>query len=164
MATSTLAPGVCGRRFVAATRLAIATATLVFVFRGFLDRAIGCGTPYRPYHKLRQAVAFANFGKLRFKTELEQQLWNECSRLITHGIIYYNATLVSALWEHYEKTGQTHAASLLKQISPVAWQHINFHGRYEFSHGPDDINIEEMVQRLARNQAVPETVPTSKAP
>jgi len=116
------------------------------------------------YHRLRRAVSYANFGKLRFKTELEQQLWNECSRLITHGIIYYNATLLSALWEHYEKTGQTHAGSLLKQISPVAWQHINLHGRYEFSRGPDDINIEEMVQRLARSQAIPETVPTVKVP
>ena len=116
------------------------------------------------YHRLRRAVSYANFGKLRFKTELEQQLWNECSRLITHCIIYYNATLLSALWEHHEKTGQTHAASLLKQVSPVAWQHINLHGRYEFSHGPDDIDIEEMVQRLARNQDIPETVPTGKAP
>ena len=112
------------------------------------------------YHRLRRAVSYANFGKLRFKTEQEQQLWNECSRLITHCIIYYNATLLSALWEHHERTGQTQAASLVKQMSPVAWQHINFHGRYEFSNGPDDINIEEMVQRLARIQAAPESVPT----
>ena len=35
------------------------------------------------YHKLRRAVSHANFGKLRFKTEQEQHLWNECSRLIT---------------------------------------------------------------------------------
>ena len=35
------------------------------------------------YHQLRRAVSYANFGKLRFKTEYEQQLWEECSRLIT---------------------------------------------------------------------------------
>lgn len=28
------------------------------------------------YHKLRRAIAYANFGKLRFKTEREQQIWN----------------------------------------------------------------------------------------
>ncbi len=42
------------------------------------------------YHKLRRAVSFANFGQLRFKTEHEQHLWNECSRLITNCILYYN--------------------------------------------------------------------------
>src|SRR5699024_11917186 len=31
------------------------------------------------YHKLRRAVSHANFGKLRFKTEQEQQIWNERS-------------------------------------------------------------------------------------
>ncbi len=116
------------------------------------------------YHRLRKAVSYANFGKLRFKTELEQQLWNECSRLITHCIIYYNATLLSALLEHHEKTGQTQGASLVKQVSPVAWQHINIHGRYEFNKGPDDINIDDMVQPLARIQDISETVPTVKSP
>jgi hypothetical protein len=39
-------------------------------------------------------MSYANFGKLRFKTEDEQQLWNECCRLITNCIIYYNASIV----------------------------------------------------------------------
>ena len=47
------------------------------------------------YHQLRRAVSFANFGKLRFKTEAEQDIWSECSRLITNCLIYYNATLLS---------------------------------------------------------------------
>lgn len=38
------------------------------------------------YHKLRRAVSYANFGKLRFKTEQDQQLWGECSRLLK---LYY---------------------------------------------------------------------------
>src|SRR6266545_6827075 len=42
------------------------------------------------YHQLRRAVSYANFGKLRLKTEEEQQQWNECCRLITNCIIYYN--------------------------------------------------------------------------
>ena len=44
-----------------------------------------------------------NFGKLRFRTEPEQQLWNECSRLLTNCIIYYNAAILSSLLEHKEK-------------------------------------------------------------
>ncbi len=51
------------------------------------------------YHQLRRAVSFANFGKLRFKTEHAQQIWNECSRLITNCIIFYNVSLLSKLLE-----------------------------------------------------------------
>ena len=41
-------------------------------------------------------------------------------------------------------------ANLLKQVSPVAWQHINFFGRYEFRKGPEAINMHEIVRELAR--------------
>lgn len=109
------------------------------------------------YHRLRKAVSYANFGKLRFKTEQEQQLWNECSRLITNCIIYYNATVLSALLDHYEKIGYAQGVLLLKQVSPVAWQHINVHGRYEFSERPGDININDIVQLLARIQGTMKT-------
>ena len=102
------------------------------------------------YHKLRRAVSYANFGKLRFKTEQEQQLWNECSRLITNCIIFYNASLLSKLLTYKESTGDVHGAALLKQVSPVAWQHINLYGRYEFSKRPELINMDEIIQELAQ--------------
>ena len=100
------------------------------------------------YHQLRRAISFASFGKLRFKTEYEQDLWLECSRLITNCIIFYNASLLSRLLEHYEKTGNTLNADMIKKVSPVAWQHINPHGRYEFQKLPDGINIDAMVKEL----------------
>ena len=82
---------------------------------------------------------------------VEQQLWNECSRLIANCIIYYNATILSNLLSHKEKTGDSHGADLLKQISPVAWQHINLHGRYEFSKEPEHISIDDIVHELAQS-------------
>ena len=36
------------------------------------------------YHQLARAISYAGFGKLRFKTEYEQELWSECSRLIAN--------------------------------------------------------------------------------
>ena len=57
---------------------------------------------------------------LRFKTEQEQQIWNECGHLLTNCIIYYNATLLSNLLAHKEKTGDPQGAALIKQVSPVA--------------------------------------------
>ena len=42
------------------------------------------------------------------------------------------------------------AAIRLKQISPVAWQHINFFGRYEFRKSPEAIDFEAIVRELSR--------------
>jgi hypothetical protein len=81
------------------------------------------------YHQLRRAVSYANFGKLRFKSEDDQVLWSEYSRLITNCIIYYNATILSRLLAHKEAAGDREGTAMLKQVSPVAWQHINFYGR-----------------------------------
>ena len=93
-------------------------------------------------HQLRRAISNANFGKLRIKTtEQEQQLWNECSRLLTNCIIYYNATILFNPLEHKEKTGDPQVSALIKQVSPVAWQHSNLYGRFEFAKGPEHINM-----------------------
>jgi TnpA family transposase len=108
------------------------------------------------YHQLRRAVSYANFGKLRFKTEHEQQIWGECARLLTNCIIHYNTCILSSLLDYHEKTGNGQGASLLKQVSPIAWQHINFYGRYEFNKGPEVINMEALIEELARVQISPE--------
>ena len=60
------------------------------------------------YHKLVRAVAYANGGKLRVKTDQEQQLWSECSRLLANCIIYYNACILSELLERAERRQDYH--------------------------------------------------------
>ena len=115
--------------------------------RSNVHRALNRG---ENYHQLRRAVSYANFGKLRFKTEYEQQIWNECARLITNCIIYYNAAILSNLLSYKERSGDVHGADRLKQVSPVAWQHINFYGRYEFSKQPETIDMDAIIQELAQ--------------
>ena len=115
--------------------------------RQHVQRALNRG---ESYHQLRRAVSYANFGKLRFKTEHEQQLWGECARLITNCIIYYNAMLLSNVLAYKEGVGDVQGAALLKQISPVAWQHINLFGRYEFRKSPEFIDFDAIVQELSR--------------
>ena len=100
------------------------------------------------YHKLHKAVSYANFGKLRFKTEGEQQIWNECGRLIANCVIFYNAMILSNVLQYQTERGDSIAAAELEQISPVAWQHVNFHGRYEFKKSVRPIDIEAIVQEL----------------
>jgi TnpA family transposase len=123
-----------------------------------VQRALNRG---ESYHQLRRTVAYANFGKLRFKSEHEQQIWGECSRLVTNCIIFYNATLLSRLLAHTESTGNSEAAALLKHVSPVAWQHINFYGRYEFGNQPEAIDLEKIIQELVRIRFESELMPTA---
>jgi len=115
--------------------------------RSNVHRALNRG---ENYHQLRRAVSYANFGKLRFKTEYEQQIWNECARLITNCIIYYNSIILSKLLSHKEGTGDVKGTAILKKISPIAWQHINFCGRYEFSKMPEAIDMDAIIHQLAQ--------------
>ena len=112
-----------------------------------VQRALNRG---ESYHQLRRAVSYANFGKLRFKSEHEQQIWGDCARLLTNCIIYYNAAILSDLLTHSERSGDLERGSNLSQVSPVAWQHINFYGRYEFNRPPEVIDLQAILQQLIR--------------
>src|SRR5439155_3720189 len=57
------------------------------------------------YHQLRRAVSYANLGKLRFRTEEEQQIWSECGRLLANCVIYLNARILSELMAYYLAQG-----------------------------------------------------------
>jgi TnpA family transposase len=100
------------------------------------------------YHQLRRSVSFASFGKLRFKTDYEHDLWSECSRLISNCIIFYNASILSRLLEHKQKARQMQGIDEIKNISPIAWQHINLPGRYEFQKQPDLLSLDAIIQGL----------------
>ena len=100
------------------------------------------------YHQLRRVISYANFGKLRFKTEYEQQIWGECARLLTNCIVYYNMVILSKLFTHSERQQDGDRMELLKLVSPVAWQHLIFHGRYEFYKAPEVIDMEAILQQL----------------
>lgn len=49
------------------------------------------------YHRLKKAIAHVNGGKLRVKSEIEQHIIHESTRLIANAIIYFNAELLSGL-------------------------------------------------------------------
>ena len=116
-----------------------------FPFPGFPSVFLGS----RDYAPGRPSL-FASFGKIRFKTAFEQGLWLECSRLIANCIIFYNASILSRLLEHQERIGDMQAADATKKVSPIAWQHINLHGRYEFLKQLDPINVGAIIRELTK--------------
>ncbi|MGC1953500.1 MAG: Tn3 family transposase [Gammaproteobacteria bacterium] len=115
--------------------------------RQFRTTAVNRG---ESYHKLRRAISHANFGKLRFKTEYEQEIWNECARLISNCVIFYNTTILSRLWEDWNSIGDLAGAAEILNVSPVSWNNINFRGRYKFKSQEKPIDIDEIVRKLAQ--------------
>ncbi|MCA9968294.1 MAG: Tn3 family transposase, partial [Anaerolineales bacterium] len=82
--------------------------------------------------------------------EGDQQIWGECSRLLTNCIIYYNAVILSRLLEVKQLNGDAIQIERLARVSPIAWQHVNFQGRYTFLESQPTPNINELVERLGR--------------
>ena len=111
-----------------------------------VQRALNRG---ESYHQLRRAISYANFGKLKFKTEEEQQLWNECARLISNAVIFYNESIFSNLLE-----SKILSLDMIKSVSPVAWQHINFFGRYEFTKKPNPLDLEAIVKHVKKPKSL----------
>jgi hypothetical protein len=62
-------------------------------------------------------------------------------------VIFYNATLLSTLHQHYQTVEPDMAEQILR-FSPVAWQHINFIGKYEFYNRADMPNIQEVIKNI----------------
>ena len=80
-----------------------------------VQRALNRG---ESYHKLVRAVAYANGGRLRVRTDLEQQLWSECSRFLANCVIYYNACLLSELLEYAEHETDVELADRIQADQP----------------------------------------------
>ena len=53
--------------------------------------------------------------------------------MVGNAVVYYNALIPSAALAELELRGDLASAEVLKRVSPVAWQHINFCGRQQLS-------------------------------
>lgn len=79
--------------------------------RQSVQRALNGG---EAFHRFRKAVAFVNGGKFRVQTETEQQIWNDCSRLIANAVIYYNTKLLSEVYQQKLAVGDQEAVAFIR--------------------------------------------------
>lgn len=77
------------------------------------------------------------------------KLCNQASRLVANCTIAYNAILLSNVYEKLViKYNEDKAKAIMHRISPVAWQHINFIGRYKFLSKGDMVDFESLVKSV----------------
>lgn len=98
--------------------------------RNYVQRALNRG---EAYHQLRRAVSNVNGDLFRGNSDEEIQIWNECARLVTSAIIYFNSSILSRLLSSFEHQQNEDKLEIVKQASPVAWQNINLKGTYQFN-------------------------------
>lgn len=116
--------------------------------RGYVQRALNRG---EAYHQLRRAIASVNGNRFRGSSDYEISLWNECARLLTNAIIYFNSMILSRLLTHFECLGDEEKLRITKQVSPVAWHNINLNGTYSFNFEHNLIDIEEIMRPITEN-------------
>jgi hypothetical protein len=78
--------------------------------------------------------------------------WNECARLLTNAIIYFNSLILTRLLEHFEEEGDDKKLDIIKQVSPVAWHNINLNGTYSFSFEQQPLDLDEIMQSIVQNE------------
>lgn len=101
-------------------------------------------------HQILDKIAAVGGGDFRGMSDMEVEIWNECMRFIALLIIYYNMNLLSKLVEMNKEKGNEDAITYLTSISPIASQHINIGGLYEFSEDRPEINVDEVVALMEK--------------
>ena len=101
------------------------------------------------YHKLKKAISYAYSGKFRVKTEVEQNIWDECSRFVANCIIFYNMSILHMVYSDLKMSGKDKEAEKIVKISPVAWRDINLRGNYIFSK-KEEVNLDKIMKHILK--------------
>lgn len=100
------------------------------------------------YHQLLKSIGDVGGGDFRGMSDMEVEIWNECMRLIALIIIFYNMNLLSKLLAVKKSCNDEIAIKFLASISPVASQHLNLSGLYEFSEDRAVIDVDSVVAMM----------------
>ena len=106
--------------------------------RHYVQQALNRG---EAYHQLKRAITSVNGNKFRGGNDYQVSQWNDCARLISNCIIYYNSALLSSFLQIQERNGRQDVVELISRLSPVAWQHINLNGEYAFNKDRKEIDL-----------------------
>lgn len=79
---------------------------------------------------LARAVFFGRRGQF-WENEMQRQLQkSSCLNIILNAIVIWNTKYLKKAWEYHKNQGMEVDPKLLKHISPLNWEHINFLGEY----------------------------------
>lgn len=113
--------------------------------RHYVQQALNRG---EAYHQLKRAITSVNSNKFRGGNDYQVSQWNDCARLISNCIIYYNSALLSAFLQDQKQKGRQDVVDIISRLSPVAWQHINLNGEYAFKKNRKAIDLVGLLRNI----------------
>lgn len=85
-------------------------------------------------NRFSKAVFFGNNAEFIFTTQEEQNIANNCKRLIQNAVILWNYLYIDKkLQEAKSQSQKDEIIEAIKNSSIVHWSHINFYGTYDFT-------------------------------
>lgn len=101
------------------------------------------------YHALRGAISKTGGVKALYgRSDIEVEISNQCGRLIALAIIYYNAAIQSRVLLKIDLSNKKRQKYIKYKVSPVAWKHLNFTGKFHFYKNRYNINIDVLIENI----------------
>lgn len=104
------------------------------------------------YHQLQGLIRKVYHGVFKGKKIVNNRVSAHAVRLVANCIIAYNGIILNTIYEKMLKEGVSQdIIDEFIRISPIAWAHIAFTGKYSFKKNNGDINIAAMVEELEKH-------------
>jgi len=101
------------------------------------------------YHQFHRMIRKVFHGVFKGRKIISNATSIQASRLVSNCVIAYNAMILDKLYQRLCTTvGEEKAKAILSKISPVAWQHIIFTGRYHFRDQEGTIDFDKLIALL----------------
>lgn len=101
------------------------------------------------YHQLQGMIRKVYSGIFKGRKIVDNRISAHAARLIANCIIAYNTIILNAVYEKMIQDGVSQKIiDEFVRISPIAWIHILFTGRYSFNKSNGNIDIDELAKLL----------------
>jgi len=104
------------------------------------------------YHQLQGLIRKVYSGVFKGKKVVDNRVSAHAARLVANCIIAYNSIILNAVYEKMAREGV--AEDIMEEfarISPIAWIHMLFAGRYSIRKSRGDIDIKAMAEVLEQH-------------
>ena len=104
------------------------------------------------YHQLQGLIRKIYRGVFKGRKIVDNQVSAHAVRLVANCIIAYNAIIINTIYEKMLKEGVSQEIiEEFARISPIAWAHIAFTGKYNFKKSNGDIDVAAMVNAMEKH-------------
>ncbi len=101
------------------------------------------------YHQLQGLIRKIYTNVFKGRKIADNQVSSHATRLVANGIVAYNSTILNAVYEKMIKANSPQSVvDEFARISPIAWSHLYFTGRYSFKKVKRNVDVETLARIL----------------